>query len=655
MAGKSLVGNSIAEWLDSTGHMYMEIDRELVVTYANLAVQNRFGSPGAKECYRYLCGAEDKCQGCVIDEILQGTHRAHSELTCRDRKDQRVFLYSTGVPIKDRVGNVIGTGVLIMDVSRTHRMEEMLKASHQRYQQLVDRLPDPVFSLNPLGRFTFVNSQCAEVLAYSDRQIIGRCLWDFIDNEDRTLARTLLEAQSGTVWDKEFSIRDACGVEKQVHIRANPRFDDQGNLLGFEGVMRDKTALWDLEHEVQDCQTLLTASEHRYWSLVEEIPDIVFDLDASGRFAFVSPRTEEFLGYSPESMVGAPLYKYVAPEDQSSAEGFLTLQPGEVRDEETAFIDSQGNRKWVRIRCKPLWNSSGEITGFEGVMADKTEKKNLEEELEASRRTLLDKIHLIDELRVRSAEWEKSKALEMHAADLAHELKQPLTVIGGFVHRMAKKLGIYQGLGPNKQPECYYVIMREVKRLESMLRDLADFSRPETLNLEKVDLKSLIEEVLHISEESLEEKNLKLAFDFSNEAGNAYLDPERFQHVLRNVVTNAIEASPRNGTIELSVGLFVPGIEARDGRDQESERYIQMRIRNGGKPIPPGDIEKIFDPFYTTKRQGTGIGLALAKKIVEKHHGSIFAQSDDDGTVFTLQIPVCPDTALDKCIGDQST
>ncbi|MDQ7784137.1 MAG: PAS domain S-box protein [Desulfomonilaceae bacterium] len=642
MARKSLVNESMGEWLDCTGHMYMEIDRNLVVTFANAALKARFGSPGARECYRYLCGAEEKCEGCAVDGILQGTFCGHTDLTCRDRQDQRVFLHSTGAPIKDEAGSIVGAGVLMMDVSRTHRMEEMVRESHQRYQQLVDRLPDLVFSLDPLGRFTFVNSQCQEMLACSSRQVIGKSLWDFIESEDNAIARTLLTAGSGKVWDRELGIRDAGGVQKHVHMRVNPRFDNQGNLLGFEGVMRDRTAQWELEQEVQVCQASLSESQHRYWSLVEEIPDIVFDLDASGRFAFVSPRTEEFLGYSPLSMQGTPLYQYVAPEERPLFEGFLALQPGEVWDGETALVDAQGNRKWVRIRCKTSLNTSGEVTGFEGVMADKTERKNLEEELEASRKVLLGKMHLIDELRVRRADWEKSRAIEEHAAELAHELKQPLTVIGGFVHRMAKKLGIYQGLGPDKQPECYYVIMKEVKRLEGMLRDLVNLTKPETLHLERVALKPLIEDVIRIGEESRREKNLKLELDFSDEVQDAYLDPARFQHVLRNMVTNAVEASPRNETIGITVGLFVPDVEAPAACDAEIERYIQIKIRNTGKPIPPRALEQIFDPFYTTKKQGTGIGLALVKKIIEKHHGSVSVQSDDKGTIFTLQIPLAP-------------
>jgi len=278
-------------------------------------------------------------------------------------------------------------------------------------------------------------------------------------------------------------------------------------------------------------------------------------------------------------------------------------------------------------------------------MADRTVRKDLEEELDASRKALLDKTEIVDDLRTRKSDWERSKIIEEHAAELAHELKQPLAVIGGFASRMARKLGAYQELDPGAQPECYYVIMKEVKRLEKILLDLADLTRQQILRLERVDPNSLIQEVLRINEEKLKEKNLTFHADLDDDPGEVPLDPQRFQHVLRNMVTNAIEASPENETIRLESGMFVPDDGAREIQQLEVESYFEFKIRNAGTPIPSEALRKIFDPFYTTKDQGTGIGLALSKKIVEEHHGSIVVQSDDSETVFTVRIPLNPVTA----------
>ena len=635
MAGKSLVGKSIGEWLDSTGHMYMEVDPALAVTFANSALKIRFGLPGNKECYQYLCRAEEMCHQCPIREVLHGSHCAQTELTSLDRQGQRVFLHATGVPIKDQTGNIIGAGVLIMDVSRTHRMEEMVKASNLRYQQLVDQLPDVVFSLNYMGEFTFVNSQADELLAYQSQQIIGKPLWDLIDSEDAKSAETLLQATPGTVWDKELSVRDAKGVGKHVRIRINPRFDNQGNLLGFDGVMRDRTAQWELEHQIQACRASLTATKDKYWSLVEEIPDIVFDLDSSGHFTSVNSRVEEFLGYSVEHMLGTSMQEYVDQEHLSVVEAILALQPREVCDEEIAIVDSQGDTKWVRIRCRASLDSSGNVLGFEGVMAERTPGKMVEEEIDAARRALLDKTELLDALRTR----------EEHAAQLAQELEQPLGVIKGFVSRMAGKLGACQERDPGTQTECYQVIMKEVKQLEDILCHLNDLTSRKAIRLQQVDPNILIREVLRNNEKGLKEKNLTFHAELDDDQRTVPLDPHRFQQVLQNVMTNAMEVSSENDTIRLVTGVFVQGDGGRNIQQQRGESYFEVKIRNSGTPLPSEVLGKIFDPVYTTKDQGLGIGLALSGKIVEEHHGTISVQSEDSETVFTVRIPMNPNKA----------
>lgn len=645
MSSESRPKESMEKWLDAAGLMVMKVDPDHTVTYANSALKNRFGSPEGQEFYRYLCGKEEICKECPVERVLRGSSEARTQLECLDQGGQQVFLHATAVPIRDQAGVITGAEVLIMDVSRTHRLEQMVKASNLRYQKLVDQLPDVVFSLNNVGEFVFVNSQAEALLACQRRQIVGKRLWNFIDSEDVTAARTLMEAAPGMVWDQELSVRDAKGLKKHVRIRCNPRFDSQDNLLGFEGVMRDRTAQWELEQEVQACHASLSESEHRYWSLVEEIPDIVFDLDSSGRFVFVSPQSEHFLGYSPQRMQGKPLCDYVVTKDLPLVEKMLAVHSSRILDEEITIVDSQGNSKWVRIRCKPSLDASGEVIGFEGVMAERADGKDLEEELDAARKALLDKTETIDDLRARKADWERSKAIEEHAAELAHELKQPLAVIGGFVSRMARKLGAYQKLDPGTQPECYYLIMKEVKRLENILCDVANLTREQTIQLERVDPNTLIKEVLRINEERLKEKNLRFHADLDNDPGDVPLDPHLFQHVLRNMVTNAIEASPENETIRFETRVFSPDDGSRETQQPGSESYFEFKIRNAGTPIPLEALGQIFDPFYTTKDQGTGIGLALSKKIIEGHHGSIAVQSDDTETVFTVRIPMSPPEA----------
>jgi signal transduction histidine kinase len=136
------------------------------------------------------------------------------------------------------------------------------------------------------------------------------------------------------------------------------------------------------------------------------------------------------------------------------------------------------------------------------------------------------------------------------------------------------------------------------------------------------------------------DKDLRVKVSLEKNIGEVPLDPERFEQVVRNLVSNAIEASPPGEVVIVQTGFFIPSEKASEAGGLESESYFEMKIGNQGRRIPPDELQKIFSPFYTTKDYGTGIGLTLAKKIVEDHRGSISVKSDEDGTIFTLWLPL---------------
>ena len=334
---------------------------------------------------------------------------------------------------------------------------------------------------------------------------------------------------------------------------------------------------------------------------MEQVPDVIFSLDCDGRFTFLNAPVEAYLGYAVPQMLGRLLSDYVAPEDKDLARSLTAVSPDTIWDEEMTVLDSRGRRRWVRIRCKALIDANGDVTGFEGVIRDRTVRKKLEEELRASKEELLAKMRIIDDLYGHIVQSEKSRAIAQHTAEVAHELRQPLTIIGGFARRMARQLETCHKLDPEYQRECIQLMIREVQRLERILSTLIDYNKPEPVQPESVDPNCLIEQVLHLNEERLNEKALNLEVDLGNEMGEVTLDPSRFQHVIRNLVANAIEASPRGGVIRVETGVFIPSTKARQTGGLESDTSFEMKIRNRGSIIPPDQIEKIFDPFFSTR------------------------------------------------------
>lgn len=494
--------------LDSAGQMFSEIDRNFRVIYANDFVKRVFGDPVGKICHQFMACSDRVCDDCPVKRVFDGEERAFSERMRRDRHGNAVWIQQTATPIRDDRGEVIGASELIVDIS----------------------------------------------------------------------------------------------VRKQI------------------------------EEELRD-------SERWYRNLVEEVPDVIFTLDRDGRISFINTQAEKFLGYPVRRLLETPLRDYLVPDDRPKLDEILHLNPQTIWDAEVGIRDAAGNTKFARIRCKASFDAEGRPFEFEGVMRDRTAGRKLEEELKTSRTALVEKIKIIDELYEHILQSGKCRAIEEHTAEVAHELRQPLAIVGGFARRIAKQLNTQERPDIPRQKQYVGIIITEIERLEKILDRLIDFTERGHVRLQKMNPNDLIEYILDIAAGKMTEKRIELSSKLGPEIGEVPLDPGRFQQLVLNLVSNAIEASPEGGVIEVETGASIPSDKALRTGDLKADIYFEMKIRNSGPAIPPEELEQIFNPFFTTKEQGTGLGLPVSKKIVEDHCGSISVKSDDNGTVFTIWLP----------------
>ncbi|MEJ2717854.1 MAG: ATP-binding protein [Deltaproteobacteria bacterium] len=399
----------------------------------------------------------------------------------------------------------------------------------------------------------------------------------------------------------------------------------------------------DLKREIAERKRVeewLRDSERRYRSLVDEVPDIIFILDREGRFTYVNTQIEALLGCAVKDILETPLGNYVAADDRHKIDELKAMTVDSIWDEEVGLVDVKGTLKFARIRCKAALEAESNLLRFEGVMRDITRRRVLEEQLRASREQLLEKIRIIDDLYAHIVESGKARAITDHTAEVAHELRQPLAIIGGFVRRLVRHLESSEGGINEGRKEIFKIIISEIQRLERILDNLIDFTKRDLLSLERTDPNDVIIRVLSVYEGMLRNKDLNIEASLGEEVGDLLLDPDRFERVIRNLLSNAIEASDRGGTIRIETGVSIPSGKAHDTGELDSENYFEVKIRNRGAVIAPSDLQRVFTPFYTTKRHGTGTGLPLTKKIVEDHGGSISVHSDEEETVFTVWLPI---------------
>jgi signal transduction histidine kinase len=205
---------------------------------------------------------------------------------------------------------------------------------------------------------------------------------------------------------------------------------------------------------------------------------------------------------------------------------------------------------------------------------------------------------------------------------------------------MARHFDSGESLDIERQKQYASIIVMEIQRLEKILDRLIEFTKRDRLKLQTMNPHDLIEYILGIIESRIKDKQLFLDVQMGPEIGEVPLDPGRFQQLVLNLVSNAIEASPVGGVIEIRTGVSIPSEKALKAGSLESAGFFELKIRNSGPVIPPEAMQKVFNPFYTTKQHGTGLGLTVSKKIVEDHLGSISVKSDKAGTIFTIWLPL---------------
>lgn len=268
-----------------------------------------------------------------------------------------------------------------------------------------------------------------------------------------------------------------------------------------------------------------------------------------------------------------------------------------------------GERRYL-VTAIPLRNRDGSMSAIE-VITDITARKNLEEVLERSKRLA---------------------ALGEISAHLAHEIRNPLYII-----KMGTDLIAEQCSLEHKGDDILKIMKRGVASLEGLVNDILDFSRPYKPNWVKADIKEVIEESVEEMASTIDSSAIELKKELPDDEISSWIDVVGFKSIIKNLISNSIQAIKTNGRIGIS-------FTTKKGGD-----VIHVEIRDNGQGILGSDMKRIFDPFFTTKTKGTGLGMCIVKKIIDMHGGNIDVQSEvGKGTGVTINLPIyreCPQSS----------
>ncbi len=340
--------------------------------------------------------------------------------------------------------------------------------------------------------------------------------------------------------------------------------------------------------------------------LIQTSNDGIIANDRQGKVIIFNEGAERVLGYRSAEVIGkikvARLYPPgVSQKVRAEIAGAEYGGAGRLVHYETMVLSKTGEHIPVELSASLIHGDDQEVSTV-GFFRDLRERKQLQEKLLHS---------------------ERLAALGQMAAHISHEVKNPLMVIGGMAGQVLRA----SQEGPPKNVEKLRIIVEEIRRLEEFLAEVGSFAKLAEPRKCPIDLNALIREMCLKLAASLQDHGVKLAMQLDSNLPQIQFDPLLLRQVLLNIAKNGIEAMPAGGTLTFT-----------SGRDNDR---VLVRIRDSGEGIPPDVMDKIFQPFYSTKPKGSGLGLAISQTIVKAHQGEIRVESElHQGTGVTVFLEV---------------
>jgi PAS domain S-box-containing protein len=410
------------------------------------------------------------------------------------------------------------------------------------------------------------------------------------------------------------------GLDAAARALARGDFDHRAHVGGRDEIARLSEVFNEMAGRLRGLYETLQRSEAHFRTLIEKAADFILVLDASGKVRYASPSAEREIG-SDSVLVGRSVLDLADPADAKAFLAGLARAPGETpAPQELRVRDGHGRPRVLEARSRNLL-ADPDVAGIVVNARDITDLKHAAEER--------------DRLQESLRRSETMAAMGSLVAGVAHEVRNPLFGISAALDALEARLA---GKGQEAAKlDPYMGLLRDhIARLTRLMEDLLDYGRPSALEAAPTWLQDVIRDSLRACEDLARERGVTILADVAPGLAALSLDALRMQQVLENLITNAIQHSPRGGTVRVVAhGLLEPPRES-----------VECRVEDEGAGLPEADVERIFEPFFSHREGGTGLGLSIVQRIVEAHGGRIVAANrSSGGAVFSLTLPRASDPA----------
>jgi len=541
------------------------------------------------------------------DTFMKDVHSLFQQKEAKERQErwlkngQIIDRYSS--PLLDINGEYRGRIWYFQDITERKHAEEELRIKNSALESSIN-----AFAIADLeGNLIYVNNAFLKLWGYSSsREVLGKPTLAFWQLQEKALAVIEMLKERGS-WVGELTAKRKNGRIFDVQLSANLVFNENEEPIYLMASFNDITKRKRTEEALRE-------SEKRFRDLVELLPETVFETDVNGSLSFANEAASNTFGLSPgQSSSKSPVLQIITPEDRERArDDMQRLLNGEkLGGIEYTAVKKDGSRIPVNIYASRTIRGN-KAAGLRGIIVDISRHKQIEKELKET----LNKLE------------HSNTELEQFAYIASHDLQEPLRMVASYTQLLARR---YQGQLDTDADEFISYAVDGVHRMQKLITDLLAYSRVSTRSkpFEMTDCETMVDQALSNLQIPIEEASAVITRD---PLPSIMADPSQLFRVFQNIIGNAVKFRR----------AMAPEIHIR--AEQSAGEWV-FSVRDNGIGIDPQNKDRIFTIFQrlhgTVEYPGTGIGLSICKKIVERHGGRIWVEPNDgNGSKFYFTIPV---------------